>query len=213
MEPFDAPVPFHQQREKPRAEGVLNDKEATRRFYEIVWPQMDVVLRYARMLTRSATEAEDLSQETLLKAFRAIGSFSPGTNVRAWLMTILRRTHVDRVRASAARPSVSLDNLPIDPPAEAPPAATDPADWHDAEAMLQQFSDQSIIDALKTLPDDMRWTLLLVDVEGLDLADAAQVLEVAVGTVKSRAHRARAMLKKALERQHGERDEQAVKSI
>lgn len=177
----------------------MDHQAATERFYTLIWPQMDVVLRAAQMLTRSTAEAEDLAQETLLKAFRAIDQFTPGTNLRAWLMTILRRTHVDRVRASAARPTVSLDSLPVDPPTPATTGPDRPADWHDPEAMLQQFSDQAIIDALKELPDDMRWTLLLVDVEGLDLAEAAEVLGVAVGTVKSRSHRARAMLKARLD--------------
>lgn len=187
----------------------MDATDATQRFYDIVWPQMDAVLRYAQMLTGSTAEAEDLSQETLLKAFRAIDQFEPGTNVRAWLMTILRRTHIDRVRASAARPSVSLDSLPIDPQAVERVEPGDPSDWNDAEAMLQQFGDQTIIDALKELSDDMRWTLLLVDVEGLDLAEAAKVLGVAVGTVKSRSHRARAMLKTHLESRLARRMERA----
>jgi len=95
----------------------------------------------------------------------------------------------------------------FDPATAERPEPSDPSAWRDADAMLQQFSDQSVIDALRELPDDMRWTLLLVDVEGLDIAEAATVLEVAPGTVKSRCHRARALLKTRLQANAGESDQ------
>ena len=142
------------------------------------------------MLCRDEAEAEDLAQETMLKAYRGIGSFSEGTNVRAWLMVILRNTRIDRIRAAAASAGdVSLDQMMIDPEdRRAGPAEEDPA-WANPQELVESFSDRQVIQALQDLPEEIRWTLLLVDVEGMDHVDAAKVLDVPVGTIKSRAHR------------------------
>ncbi|MFT3787530.1 MAG: sigma-70 family RNA polymerase sigma factor [Tepidisphaeraceae bacterium] len=170
---------------------------ATTRFYDLIWPHRDTVLRTARFLTRDVFAADDLAQETMLKAFRSLDQFKEGTNVRAWLLSILRNARIDRARADKLRPAgVSLDALPVD--LEAEPVTPDSADWSDADALLDKFADADIIAALQELPDDIRWTLLLVDVEGLDQADAAKVLDVPVGTVKSRTHRGRRMLRDVL---------------
>lgn len=142
-----------------------------------------------------------MAQETLVKAFRALSSFQPDTDVKAWLMTILRNARIDRLRSRASHGrDVSLDAMPFEPAAnDGGTAGADghPA-WDDPQALLQQFSDRHMIQALQRLPEEIRWTLLLVDVEGMDHADAAAILEVPVGTVKSRAHRGRAMLREAL---------------
>lgn len=173
--------------------------QPNRRFYEELWPHAATLLRTAQILCgrrAAAGEAEDLVQETLLKAFRSLDAFRPGTDARAWLLTILRRTHIDRVRHLASRAEVvSLDSIELDPPGlDAPPLASDPS----ADALLDQIGDETLIEALRSLPPDICWTLLLVDVEGMDHADAAAVLAVPVGTVKSRAHRGRAMLRERL---------------
>jgi RNA polymerase sigma-70 factor, ECF subfamily len=177
------------------------------RFERLAWPCLPVLLRTARYLTRDSHRAEDLVQETMLKAYRAMESFADGTDIRAWLLTILRRTHLDNVRAEQRRgPAVSLEQAP---PVEA--EAEDDAGRHDQQwdnpgELMECFADQEVIDALKELPEDIRWTLLLVDVEQLDQAVAAQVLDVPVGTVKSRAHRGRKMLRDRLfdvARRHG----------
>ena len=166
------------------------------RFQTYIWPHAAAVLRTARILTRNDTEADDLAQETMLKAFRHLDQLVDPTGAKQWLMTILRNTRMDRVRGELKHAKeVSLDAMLEAPPAE--PAALDDS-WGDPRATLEAFSDQQIIDALKKLPEDIRWTLLLVDVEGLDQADAATVLGVPVGTVKSRSHRGRAMLREAL---------------
>jgi RNA polymerase sigma-70 factor, ECF subfamily len=165
------------------------------------------VLRTARFLIHDPAEAEDVAQETMVKAFRALDTFEDGTDVRAWLMTILRNVRIDHLRARASHAGdVSLDALPFEPAGSAAPdlAAVGgggrdghPA-WDDAQALLQQFGDRDVIAALRRLPEEIRWTLLLVDVEGLDHADAAKVLGVPTGTVKSRAHRGRQMLRESL---------------
>jgi RNA polymerase sigma-70 factor, ECF subfamily len=177
----------------------LDQQEATKRFYAELWPHAAALLRTAQFLTHDAAEAEDLVQETLVKAFRRLAQFSPGTDAKAWLMSILRNTRIDRLRSAGSKgQAVSLDQMITDPAApEAEPMADESA-WQEPQRMMQQFSDRQVIAAMQRLPEDIRWTLLLVDVEGLEQADAAQVLDVPVGTVKSRAHRGRAMLREAL---------------
>jgi RNA polymerase sigma-70 factor (ECF subfamily) len=174
-------------------------QDATKRFYAEVWPHAATVLRTALYLTHDQAEADDLSQEVMLKAFRHLDQLQVGTDAKAWLMTILRHTRIDRIRAAAAHErDVSLQDLASEPAGMA--AAAEAADefWNEPEAVLQEFSDQQVIEALKKLPEEIRWTLLLVDVEGMDQADAATILGVPVGTIKSRAHRGRGMLREAL---------------
>lgn len=174
--------------------------DSTQRFYDDVWPHAGTVLRTAVALCRDRTEADDLTQETFLKAFRSLHQLKAGDDARPWLLTILRHTRIDRLRSAKARgDTASLDQLEIDPADDGPDEPdNDPASWADPAAMLQQFADEQMIDALRQLPEEIRWTLLLVDVQGIDLKDAAVVMDVPVGTVKSRAHRGRAMLRAAL---------------
>lgn len=178
----------------------MDEQEATRRFYAEVWPHAPTVLRTAQFLTQDAAEADDLAQETMIKAFRSLDRFREGTDAKAWLMTILRNTRIDRLRSAAAsKENVSLDGMPVDPAAPPLDETRDEEQvWQNPEEMMQGFADRQIITAMQMLPEEIRWTLLLVDVEGLDHADAANVLDVPVGTVKSRAHRGRAMLRDAL---------------
>lgn len=167
----------------------------------LFWPHRDVVVRTARTLMHDQAEADDLAQETMLKAFRAIDRFEAGTDAQAWLLTILRNSRVDRLRSKSAHGAVSLGALVADREAEPEEFGTHRgAISADPDVLLEQFSDTEVIAALQALPEEMRWTLLLIDVEGLDHADAAQILQVPVGTIKSRAHRGRLMLRDRLER-------------
>jgi RNA polymerase sigma-70 factor (ECF subfamily) len=179
----------------------LNPTDAQSRFDALVWPHAATVLRTARFLCHDQAEADDVAQDTLVKAFRSLDTFRAGTDVKAWLMTILRNTRIDRLRSRAAhKGEVSLDTMPFEPASDEDRHTSSdghPA-WDDPQSLLQQFSDPHMIQALQRLPEEIRWTLLLVDVEGMDHADAATVLGVPVGTVKSRAHRGRAMLRGAL---------------
>jgi len=172
------------------------------RFKRLAWPELAVVLRTAQVLTRREAEAEDLAQETMVKAMRAIDSYREGTDIRAWLLTILRRTHIDRLRARQARPAETpLDEGQITSSAGQAEAAGEYDDrWAAPEQLMNRFEDEAVIEALRALPEEIRWTLLLVDVEGMEQAEAAAVLGVAVGTIKSRAHRGRAMLRDHLHR-------------
>ena len=170
---------------------------ATERFYRLVWPERAGVLRLAAVLTRSSVEAEELAQDALVKAFKAIDTFEEGTDVRAWLAAILRNARIDRLRAAGLRPAMSIDDLPFEPVQPAASISVE-AQWQEPREILESFSDQQVIDALAAVPEEIRWTLLLVDVEGLDQVDAGRVLAIPVGTVKSRLHRGRAMLRAAL---------------
>lgn len=172
----------------------------TTKFKRLALPHMATLLRISKYLTHHDQQAEDLVQETMMKAMRAIDRFQDGTDTKAWLMTILRHAHIDALRSNHhhAR-TLSIEQAwitPHDPP-EGQNGLHD-ADWTDPVGLMELFEDRDLIAALKELPDDIRWTLLLVDVEQLDHSAAAEIMEVPVGTVKSRAHRGRAMLRDRL---------------
>jgi RNA polymerase sigma-70 factor (ECF subfamily) len=177
----------------------LDQEQQSRRFYALVWPHRADVLRVARFLSRSHTTAEDLSQETLLKAFRAVDRLEAGLGVKTWLLQILRNTWLDRLRVTAGRPAEkSLTELSVDAESAVLPEGAMSETWGDPDAVLAAFSDQQVIDALHDLPDEIRWSLLLVEVEGLSVQEAAEVLDVPAGTIKSRTHRGRRMLREKL---------------
>ena len=176
----------------------MERSQAAKQFYDLVWPHRTDVLRVARFLCHDPWVADDLAQETLLKAFRALEAKDvQGTNLRCWLLAILRNTWTDRLRASRGEPA--MEALVEEPEGRLAVGADGAADHGaDPQASIEAFSDQQIIDALKTLPEEIRWTLLLVDVEGFGVREAAEILDVPAGTVKSRAHRGRVMLRKIL---------------
>lgn len=178
----------------------MEHQQAKTRFYESVWPQMPVVLRTAQILCGGdVMEAEDLTQETMLKAFRALDRFQPGTDLKAWLLAILRNVRIDRLRSVANAPALSLESLGADPIGRAESNELDRrAVEQNPELVLARFSDRQMIEALGRLPEEIRWTLLLVDIEGMGQREAAELLEVPVGTIKSRAHRGRMMLRDSL---------------
>lgn len=131
------------------------------RFYTLIWPHAAAVLRTARFLSREANEADDLAQETMLKAFRAMDRLTDETNIKAWLITILRNTRIDRLRSPAARKIGSLDDLTQDPPAPAAASQADPLDPRGPAGLkprelMEQLSDPQIIEAMKDLPEDIR---------------------------------------------------------
>ncbi len=163
-------------------------------------PHVPVVLRAARHLVRNRAEADDIAQETMIKAFKGINGFRTGTDMRAWLMTILRNTWIDHVRSSAAAAStVSIEQLGVEVAEDSSHRASDadPA-WDNPDDLMEGFSDCHVIDALHRLPEEIRWTLLLVEIEKMDHEAAAKVLGVPAGTVSSRAFRGRAMLRQEL---------------
>jgi len=170
--------------------------DATQRFRAEAWPLLPSLLRVARMLCRDEHAAEDLVQETMMRAYRHIEIFKPGTNMKAWLMTILRRTNIDLHRRDQRRIDAgSLDAYGAEVAALSP---TQNEQWSNPSELLDRFEDEAIESALRSLAEPMRWTLLLVDVEQMSVPEAAAVLDTAEGTIKSRASRARAQLREAL---------------
>ncbi|MCI0589328.1 MAG: sigma-70 family RNA polymerase sigma factor [Planctomycetes bacterium] len=154
------------------------------------------VYRVALALGGGESEAEDLVQETFVRAYRGFGSFRAGTNCRAWLLAILRNLAADRCRVARREPpSVPLEEA-LGGDLE-PSAAVPPPEIENEEAFLELFGDE-VTRMLRALPRDWRLALLLADVEGLAYADIAGILACPVGTVRSRIHRARAFLRERL---------------
>lgn len=172
-------------------EPVALDPRA-RAFREVVEPEVEVLLRVGRSLTGSDTDAEDLVQETLIRAFGAVERFD-GRHPRAWLLTILRRTHLNMHRRQRPSTVGDWDLLPGARPAfgrsEAPSAE---------DAALAEQLAPALQGALAALDPRFRAAVVLVDVHDLSYAEAAAVLDVPVGTIMSRLSRARSRLRAAL---------------
>ncbi len=162
-------------------------------FEQIAMVHLTAVYRAAMALCGRQDLSDDMVQSTMLKAYERFSSFNKGTNCKAWLLCILRNTWIDTLRQQQRKPStVTLaDDLVAKDPIEA-------TTWSNADDLLDNFSDEQVIQALQRLPDDQRLTLFLVDVEGLNQDEVATITDVAIGTVKSRASRARAALKASL---------------
>src|ERR1041384_2668783 len=126
----------------------MTHEDATRLFYEHVWPHRAMVLRTARFLCRNHAEADDLAQETLVKAFKSISQFDVSSSAKSWLSAILRNTRIDRIRTSARHggTDVSLDALDVDIEQELSESSSDnTATQGDPAALLEQFSDADMI--------------------------------------------------------------------
>ncbi len=162
------------------------------RFNEYVIPELDVLYRVAYSITRNKTDSEDLVQDTLLRAYRAIDRFD-GRYPRAWLLTIMRNAQVNRVRRK--RPE-----LMHDPDETMSRMADESAEAADAETQLmdQEF-EAPIESALAALPKKFRKVVELVDLNELSYQEAADALGIPVGTVMSRLHRARRNIRQHLE--------------
>lgn len=158
-------------------------------FEQEALPQLDTLFRTANHLTQDTTQAEDLVQETMLKAYRAWHQFSHGTNVRAWLLTILRHTFFDQYHKSVrAGETVDFSAVEEFTVFEGMQHADPERRFYD------QLLDDEILKAIDTLPESFREVLVLSDIEGLTYSDIANVLGVPLGTVKSRLSRARQIL-------------------
>jgi len=139
--------------------------------------------RYARSLTADATRADDLTQDTLLRALDKLYQFQPGTNLLAWLFTIMRNTHLNGIRS--ARFTKDADPHEIQIPTQG--------------NQIDSIALRELAVAIGSLPDDQRETLLLIGVEGLAYQEAAEIMGVPIGTVRSRLSRARSALKPLLD--------------
>jgi RNA polymerase sigma-70 factor (ECF subfamily) len=161
---------------------------------------LDSLYRTALRLTNNRQEAEDLVQETMLKAFRFSHTYQPGTNLRAWLFRILNTSAINRYRKQATHPTPSplpegeefyLYNQIRDLNGQELSSGAE-------EEVLSQYLDEDVYEALHNLPPNFRMAVILADIEGLSYKEIAEVLQIPIGTVMSRISRARRQLQRSL---------------
>jgi RNA polymerase sigma-70 factor, ECF subfamily len=181
---------------EPDARKLATDARDRVRFEEEALGLSDQVYRVARHLVGSREEAEDLMQETYARAFRSWRSFQPGTNLRAWLLRILTNLNIDRGRRQQRTP----DMQPLEEgdyflynKLEATGDGTEAE-----EQVVERLSQNDVVAALSEVPHDFRDVVVLVDIGDFAYAEAAQILDIPIGTVMSRLHRGRRILKKAM---------------
>ncbi|MGH8988761.1 MAG: sigma-70 family RNA polymerase sigma factor [Acidimicrobiales bacterium] len=168
------------------------------RFAELAMEHMPSLYSAALRMTRNPADAEDLVQETYLKAYRSFYSFAEGTNLKAWLYRILTNTYINAYRATKRRPEMSdvedVEDLylyhRLAPGEGSGRSAEDEA--------LAGFTDDEVKEAIEALPEAFRIAVLLADVEGFSYKEIAEITDVPIGTVMSRIHRGRRALQKTL---------------
>jgi RNA polymerase sigma-70 factor (ECF subfamily) len=165
------------------------------RFAELAMPYMSALYSAALRMTRNPSDAEDLVQETYLRAFRAWRSYSLGTNLAAWLATIMRNANMDELRRQSRRPP----SEPLDEQGDyylynrLAETGREPQ-----ERVLARLSGSGVVEALSDVPENFREVVVLVDVGDFSYADAAEILGIPIGTVMSRLYRGRRLLKQRL---------------
>jgi RNA polymerase sigma-70 factor (ECF subfamily) len=167
-------------------------------FTELAMQYMPALYSAALRMTRKPADAQDLVQETYLKAYRAFGTFQEGTNLKAWLYRILTNTYINAYRAAQRRPEETdvedVEDLylyrRLGADGQGSPSAED--------EVLSSFTDDEVKAALESLPEAFRMAVLLADVEGFSYKEIAEITDVPIGTVMSRIHRGRRALQKAL---------------
>lgn len=167
-------------------------------FERSILSHLGSMLAVATRLTRSGPEAEDLVQDTLVKAIRAREQYTAGTNLKAWLLKILKNTFINRYRRGGLERSV-LEGPDADPLADGWVGAATMRGMRDPESQaLRAVLEEEIVRALDSIPEDFRTIVMLADVEELSYKEIADLVGCPIGTVMSRLHRGRRLLKKQL---------------
>ena len=152
----------------------------------------------ALRMTRNPADAEDLVQDTFIRAYRGFGSFTEGTNLRAWLFRILTNTYINTYRAKQRRPQetelADTDDLYL----YRRISSVDVASRSAEDTLFDLFTDDEVKRALEELPENFRLPVLLADVEEFSYKEIAEMLEIPIGTVMSRLHRGRKAMQRAL---------------
>jgi RNA polymerase sigma-70 factor, ECF subfamily len=175
---------------------IEDDDDSRSRFERDVIPQLSQLYPAALRMTRNPTDAEDLVQETSVKAYAAFHQFRPGTNLRAWLNRILTTTFINVYRKRRREPQQALGSdlqewqMSADRLAPPVPSA-------EAEA-LDHMTDSDLLRALRGLPNEFRTTVYLADIEGYPYREIAEIMGTPVGTVMSRLHRGRRKIREQL---------------
>jgi RNA polymerase sigma-70 factor (ECF subfamily) len=176
------------------------DEQVSEDFEAGVVAQLDSLYRTALRLTHNQQEAEDLVQETMLKAFRFSKSYQPGTNLRAWLFRILNTSAINRYRKQATHPTPAalpegeefyLYNRIRDLSGQELTTAAE-------DEVLSKYLDEDVYKALNDLPYNFRMPVILADIEGMSYKEIAEALQIPIGTVMSRISRARRQLQQSL---------------
>lgn len=155
-------------------------------------PHMDALFNFALKMTGDSDEADDLVQETYLKAFRFFDKFEKGTNCKAWLFRIMKNTYINKYRKETKEPD-KVDYEDVENFYEnVKPSTTDSA--HLEKDIYDNLLDDELSEAINSLPDDFKTVVILCDIEGFTYEEIADFIDVPVGTVRSRLHRARKML-------------------
>lgn len=175
-----------------------SDAQLLERFEKDALPLLDQLYGAALGMTRNPVDAQDLVQDTYMKAFKAIRSFKPGTNLKAWMYRILTNTYISQYRKAQRRPSeFSADEITDWQVAET--ASHDAVGLESAEVeALKRIPDRRIREAFDALPEDYRMVVYCADVEGLAYKEIAEVLDIPIGTVMSRLSRGRKILRASL---------------
>ena len=170
------------------------------RFAEQAMGYMGSLYSAALRMTRNPSDAEDLVQETYLKAYRAFGTFQEGTNLKSWLYKILTNTFINSYRAKRRRPAeTELDDVEdLYLYRRLGGLAGASAGRSAEEDVLERITDDEVKEAIESLPEAFRIAVLLADVEGFSYKEIAEIMDVPIGTVMSRLHRGRRALQKAL---------------
>jgi RNA polymerase sigma-70 factor (ECF subfamily) len=169
-------------------------------FADVAMEHMPALYTAALRMTRNTADAEDLVQETYLRAYRGFGGFQAGTNLKAWLYRILTNTYINRYRAAQRRPDESdldeVEDLYLYRRLGGLEAAQ--VGRSAEEEVLDSFTDDEVKAAIESLREEFRMAVLLADVEGFSYKEIAEILDIPIGTVMSRLHRGRKALHKAL---------------
>lgn len=167
-------------------------------FEREVLPLTGDLRRRAYAYTRNAADADDLVQETLLKAYRAYDTLGGDPRLKAWLMCIMRNTWITAYRATLCRPAENLVDDFDDSHGATASAGRSPESNSAEHIVLREMPDPELVEALSALPESMRLTVYYVAVEGLSCREVARVMGVPKGTVMSRMHRGRSLLRHSM---------------
>ncbi len=162
-------------------------------FEQEALPHLDAVYRFALRLTGSPADAEDLVQETFLRAYRSWDHYTPGTAAKSWLFTICRNAFLRQRQQETRRTQVMQEAAPAETPLFMPAYQDDPEG-----SFFRGLVDETVLQHINEIPEEFREVVLLSDLEGLAYAEIAKVLDVPLGTVKSRLFRGRKLLQKVL---------------
>ena len=185
------------EQEEIQVPQTYSDLEKNRVFDKEFMPHIDSMYNFAFRLTNDEDDANDLVQDTYLKAFRFINSFSQGTNAKAWLFRILKNSFINDFRKKSKEPAkVDYQDVETTYNSEEDAETNQTVDLR-VESVQDLIGDE-IANALNALPVDFRTVIILCDVEGFTYEEMAKILDIPIGTVRSRLHRARMLLKEKL---------------